>query len=211
MTTPTFSSRRFAALALAALVAPAAAVAAGQDATRSSARSGATAPSAPGAPAVDAGYRLGPEDVLEVFVWKEPELSTSATVRPDGRISMPLVGEIVAAGKTPAELQSEIAAGLGEYLSGPVVTVVVREVNSPQVSVLGEVRRPGRYRIAQSATILDAIALGGGFTDFARRRHVVVLRPGPRGVERIRVDVTRVLRDADVPLALRPGDTVYVD
>ena len=87
---------------------------------------------------------------------------------------MPLVGEIVAAGRTPSELQAEIASGLGAFVTRPVVTVIVKEVRSPQVSVLGEVRRPGRYRIAQSATVLDAIALGGGFTDYAKRGEVVV-------------------------------------
>ena len=167
--------------------------------------------SAPAATAADGSYRLGPEDVIEVFVWKEPELTSTSTVRPDGRISMPLVGEIVAAGKTPGELQTEIASGLTDYVTEPVVTVVVKEVRSPQVSVLGEVKKPGRYRIAQSATVLDAIALGGGFTDYAHRGKVVVLRPGPGGVERLEVDVDRLVRRGEVPLALRPGDTVYVD
>lgn len=171
------------------------------------AASAATAASAQ----ADAGYRLGPEDVVEVFVWKEPELSSTATVRPDGRISMPLVGEIEAAGKTPGDLEREIADGLAEYVTKPVVTVIVKEVNSPQVSVLGEVRRPGRYRIAQSATVLDAIALGGGFTDYARPRRVVVLRRNGAGVDRIPVDVEDVLRRGESPLPLRPGDTVYVD
>ena len=169
-------------------------------------------PAAPAAgTAADASYRLGPEDVIEVFVWKEPELTSTSTVRPDGRISMPLVGEIVAAGKTPGELQTEIASGLTDYVTEPVVTVVVKEVRSPQVSVLGEVKKPGRYRIAQSATVLDAIALGGGFTDYAHRGKVVVLRPGRGGVERLEVDVDRMVRRGEVPLALRPGDTVYVD
>jgi polysaccharide biosynthesis/export protein len=169
------------------------------------------APAANAASVAEPGYRLGPEDVIEVFVWKEPELTASATVRPDGRISMPLVGEIVAAGKTPGELQTEIARGLVDFVTEPVVTVIVKEVRSPQVSVLGEVRKPGRYRIAQSSTVLDAIAMGGGFTDYAHRGRVVVLRQGKGGVQRIEVDVDRLVRRGEVPLALRPGDTVYVD
>ena len=171
----------------------------------------AQAPSASAVSVAEADYRLGPEDVIEVFVWKEPELTASATVRPDGRISMPLVGEIVAAGKTPSELQTEIAGGLTDFVTEPVVTVIVKEVRSPQVSVLGEVRKPGRYRIAQSSTVLDAIALGGGFTDYAHRNKVVVLRNGKGSVQRIEVDVDRMVRRGEIPLVLRPGDTVYVD
>jgi polysaccharide export outer membrane protein len=158
-----------------------------------------------------AGYLMGPEDVLEVFVWKEPDLSTSAAVRPDGRITLPLVGELVAAGKTPQELQQEITAGLSEYVELPVVTVMVKSINSAQVSVLGEVRRPGRFRIAQRATVLDAIALGGGFTEFAHPRDVTVLRRTANGIRKIRVDVQYLVNHGGSPLVLEPGDTVYVE
>lgn len=156
-------------------------------------------------------YTLGPEDVLEVFVWKEPELSTTVTVRPDGRITLPLAGELDAAGKTPRQLQAEVTERLEEYLEMPVVTVSVQAINSRQISVLGEVRRPGRYRLAQRTTVLDAIALGGGFTEFADRGDVVVLRNGKNGVRRIPVDAKRALNAGGEPLYLEPGDTVYVD
>lgn len=156
-------------------------------------------------------YTLGPEDVIQVFVWKEPELSTVVTVRPDGRISLPLAGEIVAADKTPKQLQEEVTERLEEYLEVPVVTVSVQAINSRQISVLGEVRRPGRYRLAQHTTVLDAIALGGGFTEFADRNDVVVLRKGRHGVRRIPVNVKRTLSNGGDPLYLEPGDTVYVD
>jgi polysaccharide export outer membrane protein len=179
---------------------------AGSAAERKASRSARAATAVP-----DASYRLGPEDVVEVFVWKEEDLSTTATVRPDGRITMPLAGEIVADGKTPEELQVEIAQSLARFVTRPVVTVMVKSINSAQVSVLGEVRKPGRYRIAQRATILDAIALGGGFTEFARRDKVVVLRNGPSGVQRIPVDVELVVRHGWTPLKLEPGDTVYVE
>lgn len=158
-----------------------------------------------------ADYELGPEDVIEVFVWKEPELSTTVIVRPDGRITLPLAGELEAAGKTPASLQSDIAGELERYIEQPVVTVIVKEINSRQISVLGEVRRPGRYRIAQRTTVLDAIALGGGFTEFAHRNNVVVLRKTSSGVRRMRVPVQHILRNGTAPLYLEPGDTVYVD
>lgn len=156
-------------------------------------------------------YRLGSGDVLEVFVWKEPDLSTTATVRPDGRIALPLAGELGASGQTTQELQERITSRLQEYLDLPVVTVMVKEVNSPQISVLGEVRRPGRYRVAERVTILDAIALGGGFTEFADRSAVVVIRKTGSGVRRYRINVRSMLRDGGGPFYLEPLDTVYVD
>lgn len=159
----------------------------------------------------DADYVLGTEDVIEVFVWKEPDLSTTVTVRPDGRITLPLAGELEAAGKTPEALQTEVAGELESFIERPVVTVIVKEINSRQISVLGEVRRPGRYRITQRTTILDAIALGGGFTEFAHRNQVLVLRKTESGTRRMRVNVKQVLRDGTAPIYLEPGDTVYVD
>lgn len=156
-------------------------------------------------------YRLGSGDVLEIFVWKEPDLSTTATVRPDGRIALPLAGELGASGQTTQELQERITSRLQEYLDLPVVTVMVKEVNSPQISVLGEVRRPGRYRVAERVTILDAIALGGGFTEFADRSAVVVIRKTGSGVRRYRINVRSMLRDGGGPFYLEPLDTVYVD
>lgn len=168
---------------------------------------------APTPEAVEAGpsYVVGPSDVLEVFVWKEEELSTTTTVRPDGRISLPLAGELVAAGKTPRQLQAEVATRLGEYLDMPVVTVMVKEVNSPTISVLGQVRRPGRYLIPQGTTVLDAIAMSGGFTEFAHPGDVVVLRSTPSGTRRIPVDVRRLIKNGAELFQLRPGDTVHVD
>ncbi len=157
------------------------------------------------------GYVLGPEDVIEVFVWKNPELSSTATVRPDGRITLPLAGELVAAGKTPEDLRTAITAQLKRYVELPYVTVMVKAINSPQISVLGEVRKPGRYRLAQRSSILDAIAMGGGFTEYADGKDVLVLRQTPGGgTRRIKVNVKSLLHDGN-PLRLEPGDTVYVD
>lgn len=186
------------ALILAAAAAPAAPASAEPPAERNGSR-----------PEVE--FTLGPEDVIQVFVWKEPELSTVVTVRPDGRITLPLAGELVAADKTPKQLQEEVTERLEQYLEVPVVTVSVQAINSRQISVLGEVRRPGRYRLAQHTTVLDAIALGGGFTEFADRGDVVVLRKGRHGMRRIPVNVKRTLSNGGDPLYLEPGDTVYVD
>jgi polysaccharide export outer membrane protein len=157
-------------------------------------------------------YRLGPEDVLDVFVWMEPTLSATVTVRPDGRISLPLANELEASGKTAAQLQSEITKQLQRYLSEPVVTVMVNQINSVKISVLGEVRKPDVYRIKNRITVLDAIAMAGGFTDLARPNRVVVLRNTPAGQQRIKIDLKQVVADDHAKLFyLEPMDTVYVE
>ena len=157
-------------------------------------------------------YRLGPEDVIEVFVYKEPDLSTTVTVRPDGRISLPLAGELDANGKPATQLQQEIAERLTRYISGPVVNVMVKQINSLKVSVLGEVRKPDVYRIKNRVTVLDAIAMAGGFTDLARPNRVVVLRNTPSGQKRIKININQVVADNTAGLFyLEPMDTVYVE
>jgi len=156
-------------------------------------------------------YRMGNEDVIEVFVWKEPELSTTVTIRPDGRISLPLASELEASGKTAAELQAEITVRLSKYVVQPLVNVMVKQVNSLKISVLGEVRRPDVYRIKNRVTVLDAIAMAGGFTDLARPNKVIVLRNTATGPQRIRVNIKQLVDDDRIaPFFLRTLDTVYV-
>ena len=168
-------------------------------------------PSAPFA-ASQSEYRLGSDDVIEVFVWKEPELTTTAAVRPDGRISLPLAGELEARGKTANELQQEITAKLSQYVVKPVVNVMVKQVNSLKISVLGEVRKPDVYRIKSRVTVLDAIAMAGGFTDLARPNKVIVLRNSPAGPQRIKINVKElVANDHGAPFYLETLDTVYVE
>jgi polysaccharide export outer membrane protein len=157
-------------------------------------------------------YRLGPEDVIDVFVWKEPELTTTVAIRPDGRISLPLTGELEASGKTAVQLQQEITRKLSEYIAEPTVSVMVKQVNSLKISVLGEVRKPDVYRIKNRVTILDAIAMAGGFTDLARPKSVIVLRNTPSGPQRIKVNIKHVVEDATTaPFWLQSLDTVYVE
>lgn len=163
-------------------------------------------------PPGEAEYRLGPEDVIEVFVWKEPELTTTVTIRPDGRISLPLASELEASGKTAAELQQEITTRLSKYVVQPVVNVMVKQVNSLKISVLGEVRRPDVYRIKNRVTVLDAIAMAGGFTDLARPNRVIVLRNTPAGPQRIKINIKQLVEDdSGAPLYLQTLDTVYVE
>ena len=149
-------------------------------------------------------FRLGPDDVIEVFVWKEPELSTTVVVRPDGKVSLPLIGELPTSGKTAVELQKEIGQKLTQYISEPVVNVMVKEVNSAKVSVLGEVKTPGIYKIKDRATVLDVIALAGGFTEYAKRNKVTVIRPAASG------DQKRIMLNVDDQIKRSKGDLFYV-
>ncbi len=169
---------------------------------------GADVPRAATAP-VGSEYRLGPEDVIDVFVWKEPELTTSVVIRPDGKISLPLTNEIVASGKTVPELQQEIKEKLKQFIDEPVVNVIVKQVNSLKISVLGEVRKPDLYRMKNQTTVLDAIALAGGLTEFAKK-NVTVIRNGPNGGGRIKVSLKGIV-EGGRPFYLQPGDTVYVE
>jgi polysaccharide export outer membrane protein len=157
-------------------------------------------------------YRLGPEDLIDVFVWKEPELAASVVIRPDGRISLPLTGELEASGKTAAELQNEITEKLRQYIANPVVSVMVKQINSLKISVLGEVRKPDVYKIKNRITVLDAIAMAGGFTDFAKQNNVIVLRTTPSGSKKIRIKAKQAIADdGTAPFYLQSLDTVYVE
>jgi len=127
-------------------------------------------------PVEDRDYKIGPEDVLDISVWKNDELSRTVPVRPDGKVSLPLVNDIQAAGLTPSRLREELTRRLSEYVPSPEVAVIVREVHSAKVSVVGAVRSPGRYEVRSPATVLELIALAQGFTDFAARDRIVVLR-----------------------------------
>lgn len=175
-----------------------------------------TPPSSSGSPPVNVAfgegeYQLGPEDLVSVFIWKQPDLSTTVMIRPDGKISLPLLGEMQASGKTAMQLQTEIAKQLKQYVVDPKVNVMVKEVNSPAISVLGQVRKPDRYHIRQRITALEAIALAGGFTEFAKRDKVTIIRT--RGSEKVRIQVDlkkMVQQDRGEAYYLQPLDTVYV-
>jgi polysaccharide export outer membrane protein len=153
-------------------------------------------------------YRIGAEDVIEVFVANEDTLSVTTVVRPDGKITMKLVGELVAKGKTAKELGSEIEKRIVDYIEpAPTINVVVKEINSPKISVFGEVRKPDVYSIKQKTSVFEAIALGGGFGDFANRKKVIVLREG----RKIELNLEAMLRGKDRSMFyIEPGDTVYV-
>ena len=160
------------------------------------------------------GYRIGPEDVLSIDVWNNEALSLEVPVRPDGMISLPLLDDVQAAGLTPIELRDFLTRRLTEYMSQAEVSVIVTEVRSYKVSVLGEVRTPGRYELNSRSTVLEVLAMAGGFTDFATRSRIVVLRPDGGTTKRIPFDYDKVFSDGgkhkQENLYLRPGDIVLV-
>jgi len=160
----------------------------------------------------DGEYRLGPGDVIEVFVWKEPDLTTTAPVRPDGKISLPLLNEFEAQNRTVAQLQMEVSTNLRKYLAEPVVTVILKEVNAPRISVLGNVRKPDVYKIHTQVSVLDAIALAGGFNDYAKRNKVIVIRTTASGTQRFKLNVKKLLEDPNPGIFyLSQNDTIYVE
>jgi polysaccharide export outer membrane protein len=129
-------------------------------------------------------FMIGTGDVLSINVWKETEVSRVVPVRSDGRISLPLVGEIQAGGRTPKQLEAEITAKLKDYVSEPEVTVIVQEIKSQKFNVLGMVMKPGSFTLTKPMTVIDAIALAGGFRDFAKQKDIYVLRRNPNGSQK---------------------------
>jgi len=171
---------------------------------------GAAAPTK--APGADSNFVIGNEDVLAINVWKEPDISRVVPVRTDGKISLPLIGEIQATGKTPKQLQDDITTGLGAYLSEPEVTVIVQEIRSQRFNILGHVQRPGSYLLSPPMTVVDAIATAGGFRDFAKSTKIYVLRDD--GGKKLRLpfnykDVIRGKND-EQNIQLQPRDTIVV-
>lgn len=160
-------------------------------------------------PLPGAEYRIGPEDVLEVVVWKNTDLSKTVVVRPDGIITLPLVGDIRASGLTAEQVRDEIKRGLQRFLDVPEITVTVADVRSYNVYILGEVQRPGKYQTKSQTTLLQVIALAGGFTPFADTDGLVVVRQNRQGAQqRIRAKYKDLVRQGDI--GLQPGDTVIV-
>lgn len=174
-------------------------------------RSSADGPAAP--KPHDAAYVIGSSDVLAITVWKEPEISRSIPVRPDGKISLPLVGELQAAGRTPLQLEQDISGKLKAYITNPDVNVMVQQINSEKYNVLGRVAKPGSYLLANTTTVLDAIATAGGFQDFAKQKGIYILRSTPGGGQtRLAFNYKDVIKGKhpEQNMKLQPGDTVVV-
>ena len=161
----------------------------------------------------DDSFVIGNDDVLSINVWKQPDISREIPVRSDGRISLPLVGEVQAAGRTPLKLEQDIATKLQPYLEEPEVTVMVQQINSQKFNILGKVVKPGSYPLTSSATVLDAIALAGGCRDFAKEGSIYILRQNPDGGEsRIPFNYKDVIKGKKTVqnIRLQPHDTIVV-
>jgi polysaccharide export outer membrane protein len=184
----------------------------------SAATPGAAAPAAPDATSIETAildnakdYKIGPEDLLDISVWKNPELSRTVPVRPDGKVSLPLVNDIQAAGLTPSDLRQQLTQKLAEYIPTPEVAVIVREVHSVKVAVVGSVKTPGRYELKSPATVLELLALAQGLTDFASRDRIVVLRQTNGVTTRIPFNYRKVAAgDEQANLVVQPGDIIVV-
>jgi len=151
--------------------------------------------------------------MLGINVWNEPQLTQSVPVRSDGKISLPLIGELQASGRTPLQLKDDITAKLRTYLDAPSVTVTVQQMNSQKFNILGRVLKPGSYPLLATTTVLDAIAEAGGFQEFAKQKAIYILRHASNGREmRIPFNYKDVIRGThqDENIKLRPGDTIVV-
>ena len=160
--------------------------------------------------AVSADYRLVPGDKLRVDVYKDQNLSQSLQIRPDGKITLPLLGDVAAAGKTPTELREALAQSLKQYITEPVVTVIVVESVPPVIYVMGEVNAAGPQPLNGQMTVLQALATAGGFKDFAKTKEIRILRKTPRGVETIRFNYNEASKGNGQVAYVQPGDTIIV-
>jgi polysaccharide export outer membrane protein len=175
--------------------------------------SSATSSVSSGGKAHDNSFVIGNDDHLAINVWKETDLTRSIPVRSDGKISLPLVGEVQAAGRTPLQLEEEITSKLTNYITNPEVTVIVEQINSQKFNILGQVTKPGSYSLATATTVLDAIAAAGGFRDFAKQKSIYILRQNANGGEtRITFNYKDVIqgKNPGQNIKLEPRDTIVV-
>lgn len=159
---------------------------------------------------VDSQYKIGPQDVLQIDVWKEPEITRTIPVRPDGKISLPLLNDVQAAGLTAMQLAANIRESLGKYLTNPQVTVTVSQINSQRVFVTGEVAKSGALPLLPGMTALQALSSSGGFTQFARTKGIYILRNQNGKQAKLPYNYKEVLKGKQDDVVLQPGDIVVV-
>ena len=201
------------ALAVLAMTAPSAAQAPAAAKGTAAAPLGAAPASAPTvAIAVPTEYIIGADDVMSVVFWRDKELSADVTVRPDGKISLPLLNEIQAAGLTPAQLKDRIAEEAKKYVEDPTVTVEVKAINSRKVFITGEVRKPGPYPLTGTTTVLQLIAVAGGLGDYAKGEKITIVRAEAGRQTAFRFNYKDVLKGRKLAqnIELKPGDAVLV-
>ena len=161
---------------------------------------------------VEDEYIIGPTDVLEIHVWREPDLSRTIPVRPDGKITLPLLNDVQASGLTPLELKAGIEKRLAEFVESPTVSVAVQEIHSKSIYVLGQVLSPGGYPLQQDLTVLQALSLAGGLAEWADKGNIVILRKENGKQSRIKFDYKNVSKGKHLEknIVLQPGDTIIV-
>ena len=155
-------------------------------------------------------YRLVVGDKLRIEVYKDAQVSQSLQIRPDGKITLPLIGDILAAGQTPAALKDSITDSLKEFITNPVVTVIVVEAQPQTVSVIGEVNTPGPHAVKAQTSVIEALAIAGGFKDFADTKNIIIQRAGPSGVRMIRFNYKDAIKFEGKPMYVQPGDVIIV-
>jgi polysaccharide export outer membrane protein len=166
----------------------------------------------PAKPAGEAEYKIGPQDVLRIDVWKEPEITRTIPVRPDGKISLPLLNDVQAAGLTAVELANSLRDSLKKFINNPQVTVTVTEINSRRIYVTGEVTRPGAMPLLPNMTVLQALSSSGGFTQFARIKNIYVLRQEDGKQVKHPFNYKEVVsgKKPEDNILLQPGDIIVV-
>jgi polysaccharide biosynthesis/export protein len=167
---------------------------------------------APAGPINDNNYIIGPEDLITVYVWKEPELTQTLSVRPDGKISLPLLNDLTASGCTTLELKEKISSGLTKFIAEPNVTVIVQSARSQKASIMGEIARPGTYFINGPTNILQLISLAGGFRDFANTTKISIVRQENGKTTKLKFNYRDFLKgkNLDQNVQIRPGDIIVV-
>jgi polysaccharide export outer membrane protein len=157
-------------------------------------------------------YVIGPTDVLEISVWKEPEVSRTVSVRPDGRVSLPLLSDVQAAGLTPAQLAAHITESLKRFITGPQVTVIVATINSQRIYIIGEVTRAGAYPLLPGMTVLQALSSAGGFTQFANIKNICLLRQENEQQLKYAFNYKEAMngKKPEQNVVLKAGDTIIV-
>jgi polysaccharide export outer membrane protein len=166
----------------------------------------------PGPIQIHESYVIGQGDMLEVFVWRNEQLSRQVTVRPDGKISLPLIQDLQAEGLTVLQLTDQITRRLKQYVQNPTVTVIISEIGSYKISVLGKVAAPGVYSINTRTTLLEAISLAGGFTEWANKRKITVIRNEGGRNKKIQINYNKIVsgKDPSQNITLQRGDTIVV-
>jgi polysaccharide biosynthesis/export protein len=170
----------------------------------------ATPAPAPAPPPPPADYVIGPDDVLVIAVYKTPEVSGEVGVRPDGKISIPMINEVQAAGKTPEELRQTLMTMFKSFFNDPNVTVVVKAINSRKVSITGSVQKPGPYPLMGPMTVLQLISMAGGLADFAKSKEIVIIRQGVPTPFKVNYNDLKKGKNLKQNIELRPGDTIIV-